>query len=311
MRSAAWRASATTRPIASQAKGMLLTLSHAWSVGAAAVCVRGGPRDSRARMTQFPKGFMWGVCDLGVPDRGAVDVDGRGPSIWDTYAHTPGKIDGGGTGDVACDHYRRWREDVDLIASLERQRVPLLDSRGRGSSPTGGGASSGASTTTTGSIDALLERGIEPVVTLYHWDLPQALEDARRLAEPRHGRALRRVRGACFDAYGDRVTLVADDQRAVDHRPARLPPRAARAGLQRRRARRGDGVPPSAARPRPRRAGVPSGRAYRERRPRAEPRAALPSERRPGGRRGRARVGRLRQPLVPRPGLQRLRIPTT
>src|SRR4051794_41629236 len=70
-------------------------------------------------MTHFPNGFMWGVSTSAYQIEGSVDADGRGRSIWDTYSHTPGKIDGGGTGDVACDHYRRWRDDVDLIASLD------------------------------------------------------------------------------------------------------------------------------------------------------------------------------------------------
>ena len=67
-------------------------------------------------MRRFPDGFLWGVATSAYQIEGAVDADGRGPSIWDTYSHTPGKIDNGDTGDVACDHYRRWREDVDLIA---------------------------------------------------------------------------------------------------------------------------------------------------------------------------------------------------
>ena len=78
-------------------------------------------------MRRFPEGFLWGVATSAYQIEGAVDVDGRGPSIWDTYSHTPGKIDNGDTGDVACDHYRRWREDVDLIGVARRQRLPLLD----------------------------------------------------------------------------------------------------------------------------------------------------------------------------------------
>ena len=67
---------------------------------------------------RFPDGFLWGVATSAYQIEGAVDEGGREPSIWDTYSHTPGKIDNGDTGDVACDHYHRWREDLDLIASL-------------------------------------------------------------------------------------------------------------------------------------------------------------------------------------------------
>jgi len=67
---------------------------------------------------RFPDGFTWGVSTSAYQVEGAVDEDGRVPSIWDTFTHTPGKIEGGGTGDVACDNYHRWREDLDMIAGL-------------------------------------------------------------------------------------------------------------------------------------------------------------------------------------------------
>ena len=156
-------------------------------------------------MRRFPDGFLWGVATSAYQIEGAVDADGRGPSIWDTYSHTPGKIDGGGTGDVACDHYRRWRDDVDLIASLNMNAYrfslawPRLFPDGRRREQRGFDHYSRL-------LDALLERGIEPVVTLYHWDLPQALEDegggwrnrdtTERFAE---------YAAAAFDAFGDRV----------------------------------------------------------------------------------------------------------
>ena len=69
-------------------------------------------------MKRFPDGFLWGAATSAYQIEGAVDVDGRGPSIWDTYTHTAGKVDNGDTGDVACDSYRRWREDVELLAEL-------------------------------------------------------------------------------------------------------------------------------------------------------------------------------------------------
>ncbi len=69
-------------------------------------------------LAAFPSDFLWGTADSGVPDRGAVAEDGRAPSIWDTLSHTPGKTANGDHGDVACDHYHRWREDIGLMRQL-------------------------------------------------------------------------------------------------------------------------------------------------------------------------------------------------
>jgi beta-glucosidase len=153
----------------------------------------------------FPADFLWGVATSAYQIEGAVDADGRGPSIWDTFTHTPEKIDGGHTGDVACDHYRRWREDVDLIAGLgvNAYRFSIAWPR---VFPTGRGRLERRGLDHYSRlIDALLERGVAPVVTLYHWDLPQALEDeggwlARETAE-----RFAEYAAACFDAHGDRV----------------------------------------------------------------------------------------------------------
>ena len=156
-------------------------------------------------MKTFPDGFLWGVATSAYQIEGSVDADGRGPSIWDTYVHTPGAVDGGDTGDVACDHYRRWREDVDLIATLGVNAYrfsiawPRLFPGGRGPRERRGFDHYDRL------LDALLERGIEPVVTLYHWDLPQALEDEGGWRSRDTVEAFAEFAGACFDAYGDRV----------------------------------------------------------------------------------------------------------
>jgi beta-glucosidase len=126
----------------------------------------------------FPDGFGWGVASASYQIEGAVAEDGRLPSIWDTFSHTPGKVQGGDTGDVADDHYHRWAEDLDLIASLGvgRYRFSLAWPRLQ---PTGSGALNEAGVDFYSRlVDGLLERGVEPWATLYHWDLPQALQDA-------------------------------------------------------------------------------------------------------------------------------------
>ncbi|HEY7620660.1 MAG TPA: family 1 glycosylhydrolase [Solirubrobacteraceae bacterium] len=127
---------------------------------------------------RFPEGFAWGVATASYQIEGAVHEGGRGPSIWDTFSHTPGKVLGGDTGDVADDHYHRYREDVGLMADLGvgcyrfSLAWPRLQPDGRGPLNEAGLGFYARL------LDALGERGIEPWVTLYHWDLPQALQDA-------------------------------------------------------------------------------------------------------------------------------------
>ncbi|MDR0366580.1 MAG: beta-glucosidase [Bifidobacteriaceae bacterium] len=126
----------------------------------------------------FPKGFTWGVATAAYQIEGAVCQDGRGQSIWDTFSHTPGKVAGGETGDVTCDHYHRWREDLDIMADLGIDAYRLSTAWSR-IQPTGKGQPNPAGVNFYSRlVDGLLERGIKPVVTLYHWDLPQALEDS-------------------------------------------------------------------------------------------------------------------------------------
>jgi beta-glucosidase len=156
-------------------------------------------------MKTFPDGFLWGVATSAYQVEGAVDADGRGESIWDRFSHEPGRIDGGGTGDVACDHYSRWREDVELLGELGVNAYrfsiawPRLFPTGRRPLERRGLDHYDRL------IDALLERGITPVVTLYHWDLPQTLHDhggwrARDVVE-----RFAEYAATCFAAYGDRV----------------------------------------------------------------------------------------------------------
>lgn len=127
------------------------------------------------RMT-FPEGFVWGVATSAYQIEGAVNEDGRGDSIWDTFCRVPGAIANGHHGDVACNHYRCWREDLDLIASLgvDAYRFSVSWPRVR---PNGSGAWNAKGLDFYERIvEGLLERGVKPYLTLNHWDLPQALQ---------------------------------------------------------------------------------------------------------------------------------------
>ncbi len=126
----------------------------------------------------FPADFLWGTATASYQIEGGVDEGGRGRSVWDTFAHTPGKILGGDTGDVACDHYHRYPEDVALMRELGvgSYRFSLAWPRFQ---PDGrGGLNPDGVAFYDRLLDELLTAGIRPWVTLYHWDLPQALEDA-------------------------------------------------------------------------------------------------------------------------------------
>jgi len=125
----------------------------------------------------FPPDFAWGTATSGYQIEGAVDEDGRGPSIWDTFSHTPGKVANGDTGDTACDHYHSWADDIDLIAGygLTAYRFSIAWPRFQ---PSGRGAPNRRGIDFYDRlVDRLLAKGIKPMATLFHWDLPQALQD--------------------------------------------------------------------------------------------------------------------------------------
>jgi beta-glucosidase len=126
----------------------------------------------------FPNGFLWGAATAAYQIEGAAAEDGRTASIWDTFSHTPGRVVGGHTGDVACDHYHRATDDVKLMAELGLTSYRFSVSWPR-VQPDGTGAGNPAGLDFYRRlVDDLLEHGIEPWVTLYHWDLPQSIEDA-------------------------------------------------------------------------------------------------------------------------------------
>jgi beta-glucosidase len=150
-------------------------------------------------LPQFPPGFQFGVSTASYQIEGAAGEDGRGPSIWDTFSHTPGRTNDGDTGDVACDHYHRYPEDVALMAELgvDAYRFSVAWPRVQ---PDGSGAANPKGLDFYDRlVDALGERGIAALPTLFHWDLPQALED--------RGGWLDRDTAARFGEY---AALVAD-----------------------------------------------------------------------------------------------------
>jgi beta-glucosidase len=125
----------------------------------------------------FPRGFVWGTATAAYQIEGAVDADGRGPSIWDTFCRMPGAVARGESGEFACDHYHRWREDVELMKELGAGAYRFSVAWPRVLPDGGGQVNRRGLDFYRRLVDALREGGIEPFVTLYHWDLPQALED--------------------------------------------------------------------------------------------------------------------------------------
>ena len=126
---------------------------------------------------EFPPGFLWGAATSAYQIEGAVAAGGRGPSIWDTFCRVPGAVIGGGTGDVACDHYRRYADDVALMADLGLPGYRFSIAWPRVQPGGSGPANSAGLAFYDRLVDTLLGRGITPMLTLYHWDLPQQLQD--------------------------------------------------------------------------------------------------------------------------------------
>jgi beta-glucosidase len=155
---------------------------------------------------RFPDGFAWGTATASYQIEGAVAEDGRTPSIWDTFSHTPGKTANGDTGDVAVDHYHRYPEDVRLLADLgvRAYRFSLAWPRLQ---PDGRGALNDAGVDFyAGLAETLLENGIQPWATLYHWDLPQVLEDAGGWPERDTAERFAEYAAAVHERLGDRIS---------------------------------------------------------------------------------------------------------
>ncbi|MEU4107710.1 GH1 family beta-glucosidase [Streptomyces sp. NPDC027717] len=157
-------------------------------------------------LAALPADFRWGTATSAYQIEGAVAEDGRSPSIWDTFSHTPGKIDGDDNGDTACDHYHRWREDIGLMRrlGLDSYRLSIAWPR---VVPGGDGPVNAKGLAFYDQLtDALLEAGITPSVTLYHWDLPQVLQDRGGWPERETAEHFAAYASAVAGRLGDRVT---------------------------------------------------------------------------------------------------------
>src|SRR6516162_8246554 len=125
----------------------------------------------------FPADFVWGASTSSYQIEGAVDEDGRGKSIWDVFSHTPGRVKNGDTGDIACDHYHRWRDDIDLLSRGNFSAYGFSTAWSR-ILPSGGGAVEQRGLDFYERlVDGLIANGVAPWLCLYHWDLPQALQE--------------------------------------------------------------------------------------------------------------------------------------
>ncbi|NUO64842.1 MAG: beta-glucosidase [Gemmatimonadaceae bacterium] len=188
------------------------TFAHVAGLGALSLAI---PRGATAETEEpapaspgrtFPKGFLWGTATASYQVEGAVNEDGRGPSIWDTFSHTPGKTVNGATGDVADDHYHRYKQDIQLMKALGVKGYrfsiawPRVFPQGSGEpNPKGLDFYNRL-------VDELLANGIQPFATLYHWDLPQALQDDGGGWESRNtAEAFGRYAGYVAQHLSDRV----------------------------------------------------------------------------------------------------------
>ena len=156
---------------------------------------------------RFPRGFVWGTATSAYQIEGAVSEDGRGPSIWDSFAHRPGTIEDGSNGDVADDHYHRYKDDIGLMKALGTKAYRFSIAWPR-IFPQGSGAPNGRGLDFYNRlVDELLANGIAPYATLYHWDLPQGLQDRLGGWQSRDtAKAFADYAGYIAERLGDRVT---------------------------------------------------------------------------------------------------------
>ncbi|MFB9365200.1 GH1 family beta-glucosidase [Kitasatospora albolonga] len=157
-------------------------------------------------LRSLPDDFVWGAATAAYQIEGAVAEDGRAPSIWDTFSHTPGKVDNGDTGDVACDHYHRWPEDLGLASRLGLGAYRFSIAWPRVVPQADGVVNPAGLDFYDRLVEAQLEAGLTPFPTLYHWDLPQAQQDRGGWAERATAERFAEYAAVVAERLGDRVT---------------------------------------------------------------------------------------------------------
>ncbi len=157
------------------------------------------------KTVKFPQNFSWGTATASYQVEGAWDEDGKGESIWDRFAHTPGKVMNGDTGDVACDQYHRFKEDVALMKELNQRGYRFSISWSRIFPDATGKVNQAGIDYYSRLVDELLANGITPFPTLYHWDLPQWLQDQGGWGNRAIIEQFAIYARTCIDALGDRV----------------------------------------------------------------------------------------------------------
>ncbi|MGI5213160.1 GH1 family beta-glucosidase [Plantactinospora sp. CA-290183] len=178
-----------------------MTGTHSSTAGTPAALLR------RTEVThRFPEGFVWGAATAAYQIEGAARDDGRGPSIWDTFSRTPGKVYAGHTGDVACDHYHRYPQDVAMMADLGLAAYRFSIAWPRIKPDGSGPVNPRGLDFYDRLVDELRGRGIDPIITLYHWDLPQALEDRGGWTNRETAEHFADYAAAVYARLGDRVT---------------------------------------------------------------------------------------------------------
>ena len=253
--------------------------------------------------TRFPTDFVWGAATASYQIEGAAHEDGRSESIWDRFCATPGKVRNGDTGEIACDFYHRYPEDVALMRELGLDAFrfsiawPRILPEGRGR------VNQAGLDFYDRLVDELLANGIEPFPTLYHWDLPQVLEDAGGWPERATAEAFVEYTEVVASRLGDRVSSWITHNEPwvaawLGHAlGVHAPGRTSTPGRALRRA-------PPAPLPRLGDRGAAARVAGRRGRHRARAHPHLPGDRLGGRPRRRLVGGRLVQPLVPRPALR-------
>jgi len=158
-------------------RALLANLEFARGITTTQEPVASDVASSEIDKSHFPSGFLWGMASAAYQVEGAWNVDGKGESNWDRFSHTVGKIKGAATGDVACDQYHRYKEDIAILKRLNQKSYRFSTSWARVQPAGTGPVNQRGIDYYSRLVDALLEAGIRPFCTIYHWDLPQALED--------------------------------------------------------------------------------------------------------------------------------------